>query len=177
MKISEKLRQKVRKRAGFACEFCGVRETDVGGELTIDHYRPKTKGGTDEPANLIYCCLRCNIYKHDYWPAQADQLPLWNPRKASRDHHFLLLDDGKLYPLTPVGSLTILRLRLNRPPLIAYRLKKMQEREKLHLLTRYNELLNLIESLQMQLAQLIEEQGALLKEQQRILRLLLRKKR
>ncbi len=34
------MRELVRQRAHFACEFCGVTETDVGGELTIDHFQP-----------------------------------------------------------------------------------------------------------------------------------------
>jgi hypothetical protein len=41
MSISPELRQYVRKRADFACEYCGVSEIDSGGELTIDHYCPQ----------------------------------------------------------------------------------------------------------------------------------------
>jgi hypothetical protein len=37
MTIAEGLREQVRKRANFACEFCGIMETDMGGGLTIDH--------------------------------------------------------------------------------------------------------------------------------------------
>ena len=36
MTISARLRALVTRRAGFACEFCGVTEIDAGGELTID---------------------------------------------------------------------------------------------------------------------------------------------
>jgi hypothetical protein len=36
--ISEKLKEQVRERANFACEYCGVSETDSAGELSIDHY-------------------------------------------------------------------------------------------------------------------------------------------
>ena len=41
------LRQQVRQRAKQACEFCGVTEMDSGGELTIDHFRPLSRGGSD----------------------------------------------------------------------------------------------------------------------------------
>ncbi len=44
-------RELVRRRAGYACEFCGVHETDAGGELTIDHFQPRTKGGGDDLEN------------------------------------------------------------------------------------------------------------------------------
>ncbi len=33
------IRKEVRRRADFMCEFCGISETDSGGELT----RPETK--------------------------------------------------------------------------------------------------------------------------------------
>lgn len=60
MTIPAAVRLLVRQRASFACEYCGVTETAAGGELTVDHFRPVTHGGTDELANLIYCCQRCN---------------------------------------------------------------------------------------------------------------------
>jgi 5-methylcytosine-specific restriction endonuclease McrA len=71
----------VRRRAGFACEFCGVSEIDSSGELTIDHFQPASKGGGDDIDNLIYCCARCNAYKQAYWPESSSALPLWNPRE------------------------------------------------------------------------------------------------
>src|SRR5579864_4863489 len=49
----------VRRRANFACEYCGASEADTAGELTVDHYRPRTRGGTDDLGNLLYCCYRC----------------------------------------------------------------------------------------------------------------------
>lgn len=52
MTITVDIRQQVRQRAGCACEFCGVTEESVGSELTIDHYQPKTKGGS--PATLHF---------------------------------------------------------------------------------------------------------------------------
>lgn len=79
MSIAPELRLAVRQRANFACEFCGVTETDTGGALTIDHFQPQTKSGTDDPDNLLYCCPRCNQYKADYWPTGPDDPSLWNP--------------------------------------------------------------------------------------------------
>jgi 5-methylcytosine-specific restriction endonuclease McrA len=31
--------------------------------MTIDHIKPKAKGGTDADKNLATCCLRCNKKK------------------------------------------------------------------------------------------------------------------
>ncbi len=55
MTVTGDKQESIRRRASFACEFCGVSETDVGGLLTVDHFHPKAKGGSDDPDNLIYC--------------------------------------------------------------------------------------------------------------------------
>lgn len=111
MRISADTRRQVRERAGFDCEYCGVRETDAGSELTIDHFQPRTRGGTDDTENLIYCCHRCNEYKAGFWPERPDDTPLWNPRREEMDNHLLLLADGTLYPVTAVGEFSLKRLR------------------------------------------------------------------
>jgi hypothetical protein len=55
MTISITIRKHIRQCANFAWEFCGIRETDTGGSLTIDHFQPKSKGGNDRLENLLYC--------------------------------------------------------------------------------------------------------------------------
>jgi len=173
MTIDAELRDQVRNRAGFACEFCEVTETDTGGELTIDHFHPQAKGGTDAFDNLLYCCTHCNQYKLDYWPVLPEDVPLWNPRTSPRTTQFLELDDGTLHPLTQHSAFTIKRLRLNRPPLVAYRRRRRDQAETERLLMRYRELLELQEQLQVQVATLMDEQHSLMKEQQALLSLFL----
>lgn len=95
MAISESIRQAVRHRAGFACEYCGVTETQVGGELTIDHYVPQSQGGPDDLDNLVYCCARCNSYKGDYWRQTGDLNQLWHPRQEPAALHYRLLENGE----------------------------------------------------------------------------------
>ncbi len=170
MMISAKLREQVRRRANFACEFCGVSETDVGGQLTVDHFRPRSKGGTDSFDNLVYCCVPCNQYKLDYWPADSDDSELWNPRRWPVEQHFLELEDGTLHALTVMGAFTLQRLRFNRPELIDHRLHKRQEQETMRLLARYRGLTQALEQLLAQQAALVEEQRTLLEEQRRWLR-------
>ena len=173
MNLDADVRDQVRQRASFCCEYCGIREIDTGGLLTIDHFRPTSKGGTDNLDNLIYSCVRCNQYKLDYWPVDTDGPMLWNPRQEPSDRHFRELDDGTLYPLTPTGVLTLERLRLNRPPLVAHRLRRRQERERIRLLTRYRELTVLLEQMLDQQADLMEEYQTLLREQRELLQLLI----
>jgi 5-methylcytosine-specific restriction endonuclease McrA len=64
-----------------------VSETSAGGELTIDHYRPRAAGGGDEDDNLVYACVKCNQYKADFWPDELDIA-------AGRRILHPLLDDG-----------------------------------------------------------------------------------
>jgi len=166
MTVTAEIREQVRQRANFACEFCGVTETDVGGELTLDHFQPTAKGGNDSPENLLYCCARCNQYKADYWPTHPGDLSLWNPRREPFAQHFDEQDDGTLEHRTVAGLFTLKRLRLNRQPLVAHRLRKRQW-------TRYLDLVQSLKQLYTQQFALMEEQRQLLEEQRELLRLLL----
>lgn len=173
MMVSSKIREQVRRRANYACEFCGVTETDTGGELTMDHFQPITRGGSDRLDNLIYCCQRCNQYKSDYWQSNPNDPALWNPRIQPVGEHFFQMEDGTTRPLTATAAFTIKRLRLNRPPLVAYRLQKRNQIEEIRLLTRYREVVQLLEQLEAQLALVTDEQRQLLEEQRELLKLLL----
>ena len=177
MTLSASLREQVRNRAKGVCEFCGVSEMNVGGLLTIDHFHPQSKGGQDVLENLIYCCVRCNQYKQNYWPNNTDAPQLWNPRQDKQSEHFLELENGRWLALTPTGEFTLRRLRLNRPPLIKYRLHRKQRLEEARLLTRYKELTQSLASLNTQLVALVEEQQALLEEQRQLLQWLLKQKK
>lgn len=171
MTVSREDADLVRARAGLACEYCGVTETDSGGPLTVDHHRPQSQAGTDHPDNLVYCCWRCNLHKAAYWPSAPADPVLWNPRAEPRDRHLLLLADGQLYPRTPTGEFTLHRIRLNRPALVAHRMRRLTQAAEEGLLDRYRELLVLLEQIQIRHAALLEEHHALLEEQRELLRL------
>ncbi|WP_115994082.1 HNH endonuclease [Cohnella lupini] len=52
-------RQFVLERDGYTCVYCG----EVGGNLTLDHVVPRSKGGKSTPLNVVAACLRCNQSK------------------------------------------------------------------------------------------------------------------
>lgn len=56
---------RVFKRDGYTCTACG----EVGGDLTIDHHIPRSKGGTNDIDNLRTMCRGCNEAKGDSMPA------------------------------------------------------------------------------------------------------------
>ena len=167
------MRETTRERAGFACEYCGVTETDAAGLLTLDHFQPSSQNGPDTLSNLVYCCSRCNQYKADYWPRSAEEPALWNPRHETAETHFVLIADGTLYALTPTGRFTLQRLRLNRPQLVAHRLRKRQQAEQARLTVRLRDIVALQAQAAAQQAVLLEENRLLLGELRRALRLAL----
>ncbi len=69
--VSQMLRESIRALYGFRCGYCGVTETEAGGQLEIDHFRPRSHGGEDALDNLVYACPTCNRFKGDYWPGHT----------------------------------------------------------------------------------------------------------
>jgi len=52
-------RKNIYLRDNHACQYCGK----TGGNLTIDHVIPKSRGGEDSWENMVVCCSRCNNRK------------------------------------------------------------------------------------------------------------------
>lgn len=62
--ISKAVRFNVLRRDGFRCVYCGNKASDQS-PLQIDHVKPRSKGGSNEPENLVAACRACNIGKSD----------------------------------------------------------------------------------------------------------------
>ncbi len=60
----KRFRQSI-KDAWGCCAYCGRNKTDDGKELslTLDHVRPRSRGGNTLRSNLIPACCRCNQSK------------------------------------------------------------------------------------------------------------------
>lgn len=140
------LHEQVRHAFDCRCGYCSVDETSAGGELTVDHYQPLAADGLDELANLVYACFRCNLYKGDYWPTPAEAaagLFVLHPlRDDLTTHLHENITTGELESLTATGAFNIRLLHLNRPQLVAHRLKRRAieiQRQRLALLQEENE--------------------------------------
>ena len=64
MAVSKRTRFEVLRRDNYACWYCGSDE----GKLTIDHVTPVVLGGSDDPSNLVACCVDCNAGKSSSAP-------------------------------------------------------------------------------------------------------------
>lgn len=117
-------RAAVRQRYGERCGYCGVHESEAGTELEIDHFQPRSAGGSDDLDNLVYCCPTCNRLKGDFWPASDTPTPVRRLLHPGRDNLALYVreeGDCSLTSVSATGAFHLNRLRLNRPPLLALR--------------------------------------------------------
>jgi hypothetical protein len=119
------LRQSVRSLYQFRCGYCGVSETNMGAEMTIDHFIPRVQGGSNALENLVYCCHACNEFKGDYWK-EEDDLRLLHPREDDLTLHYRLEESGRLIAITTRGANHLEVLHLNRPELVAFRLEQQE---------------------------------------------------
>lgn len=59
MAVTKRVRFEVLRRDNYTCRYCHA--TDK--KLTIDHVIPQALGGSDNPNNLVACCMDCNSGK------------------------------------------------------------------------------------------------------------------
>jgi 5-methylcytosine-specific restriction endonuclease McrA len=59
--LSKYTKHAVKGRDGWRCVQCGSRN-----DLTVDHIRPRSKGGDSRMRNLQTLCLECNKRKGDW---------------------------------------------------------------------------------------------------------------
>lgn len=62
--LSKADRFRILARDRFTCRYCGVKATG-GATLHVDHVKPRSKGGTNDPSNLVTACSDCNLGKSD----------------------------------------------------------------------------------------------------------------
>ena len=56
--IRPNTRRRIYERDGNACVHCGRTE-----DLTLDHIRSRSRGGTNKPTNLVTACRICNTMR------------------------------------------------------------------------------------------------------------------
>lgn len=118
MAISDSIRQTVRERANYLCEYCHSPERLSANRFTIDHIIPKSLSGSDDIDNLALACRRCNERRYNFVagfdPETQEIVPIFNPRQQKWAEHFVWTDAGVvIHGVTPIGRATCIRLDLN----------------------------------------------------------------
>ncbi len=68
-------RRNVFRRDNHACQYCGHH----GGDLTLDHVVPRSRGGKNSWENIVTACRECNSKKRDRTPEEAKMRLLRQP--------------------------------------------------------------------------------------------------
>lgn len=118
MPINNQLKQTIRERAGYLCEYCHSPERLSANRFTVDHVIPKSLGGSDELDNLALACRRCNERRYNFVagidPETQEIVPIFNPRQQKWTDYFIWRNQGVVIEGTsPIGRTTCLRLDLN----------------------------------------------------------------
>ncbi len=124
--ISRALREQVKQRADFRCEYCQTSEWLSGVESEIDHIVPRSAGGASHADNLCLACTSCNGYKQAKTvganPDNGELVPLFHPRQQRWAEHFVWSDDAtRIIGITLCGRATVEALRLNHPLAVSAR--------------------------------------------------------
>jgi hypothetical protein len=147
--MTSRQRSALRQLYQFRCGYCGTSEADVGAELTVDHFRPRSQGGEEEASNWVYCCHACNEFKGDLWQPESTRR-LLHPLHDDLTVHLVEQPDGRLLGLTETGRFHIERLHLNLPPMV---LRRRAQRENAHLHQAVDEVAASVRELRREIAQ------------------------
>jgi len=124
--ISVDLQQQIRYRFADSCAYCLTAEALTATTFEFDHILPRSLGGKTVLENLCLACPSCNRYKANYQnvvdPVTNQTINLFHPQIQVWTEHFAWNEDAsEIIGLTDIGRATIVRLKMNRVPLVRVR--------------------------------------------------------
>lgn len=124
--IPPTLREQVRRRANYRCEYCHTPEWLIGVEHEVDHITPRAHEGVTAAVNLCLACASCNSSKQakiDGIDSQTgERVALFHPRQQRWQDHFVWSADGtRILGITPCGRVTVGVLKFNNPLIVVAR--------------------------------------------------------
>jgi 5-methylcytosine-specific restriction endonuclease McrA len=112
------LRQSVRARAAYHCEYCRLPQEFSELRFHIEHVIPRQHGGGDDADNLALACPDCNLRKGPNLtgidPETREVVRLFHPRRDVWSDHFRY-EASAVVGATAVGRTTISLLQMNDP--------------------------------------------------------------
>jgi hypothetical protein len=117
--MKRSVRTLVRLRAGHRCECCQLHESDQPLlRFHIEHIVARKHHGSDDPDNLAWACLECNLGKSSNLSGRdvvtGRVVVLFNPRRQRWSRH-VSWESAWLVGLTPWGRATVDVLNINAP--------------------------------------------------------------
>ena len=124
------LRDAVRRRARFRCEYCLLSEADAIVPFQVEHIIARQHGGLTILSNLAFACHHCNLYKGPNLtgidPSTRKVVRLFNPRRMKWERHFRLVAT-EIMGRTPIGRATVAVLQMNHEDRIDLRRALIRE--------------------------------------------------
>jgi len=117
------LQKLVWERAASRCEYCRMPQRLDRPRFEVDHVLSEKHGGLTVEGILALACFFCNRFKGSNLsgidPVTRLIRPLFNPRRDLWKEYFFW-DGPWLRGFTPEGRATIVVLRINDPPRVAF---------------------------------------------------------
>ncbi len=79
-------RREIFTRDGYTCQYCGV----FGGDLTVDHVVPRSKGGEHVWENVVTACRPCNHRKGGKTLQEARLRLSFEPREPRAGQYYAI---------------------------------------------------------------------------------------
>lgn len=129
--MTREQREFVRQRAGARCEYCRLPDAALSaGDFHVEHIIARQHRGDDQPDNLAWACMFCNLYKGPNLasidPDTGRLTELFHPRRQKWDEHFRL-ESSQLAGRTAVGRTSVWLLEMNSEIMLQLRASLMQE--------------------------------------------------
>lgn len=128
--MKRSVREFVRSRARKRCEYCRIHERHSSEyAFHIEHIISRKHHGTDDPENLAWACIDCNLGKGTNLsgrdPDSERVVVLFHPRHQEWHRHFELVE-GRILGKTACGRATADVLNLNEPDRVKARKRLME---------------------------------------------------
>jgi hypothetical protein len=116
--MDAQLRQAVRTRAAYQCEYCRLPQEYSELRFHIEHIIPRQHGGGDDSQNLALACPDCNLRKGPNLtgidPQTGEIGRLFHPRRDTWFDHFRY-EGQNIVGTTSIGRTTVSLLEMNHP--------------------------------------------------------------
>ena len=108
--LGYEVRQYLLEKFNHTCVYCGATDKP----FNLDHFHPKSKGGSNKVSNLVLSCVDCNQTKGNKLPAEFLSKKLSEHSSAYRLHILTKIDKQRRKPLADAAAVNATRWKLKQ---------------------------------------------------------------